>query len=174
VLGRVFLSPSTTDAREVNGTLAWAKTNSYVLKYLPGAKRLVGFADSAGPSPQGTQGGRLFALTDEDGFQVCAWIYWESRIVKGICSSSNTGELLSCTEAFETSMWLQQLWFELTGKMVPVELVIDSNGTSQNATTTRLPADKRSRTDMSKLRQGLPDPMTKEILGKGGSPIVTL
>jgi hypothetical protein len=45
------------------------------LKYLPGAKRLVGFADSAGPSPQGTQGGRLFALTDEDGFQVRAWIY---------------------------------------------------------------------------------------------------
>jgi hypothetical protein len=42
------------------------------LKYLPGAKRLVGFADSAGPSPQGTQGGRLFALTDEDGFQIYA------------------------------------------------------------------------------------------------------
>jgi hypothetical protein len=57
------------------------KSESVRLKYLPGAKRLVGFADSAGPSPQGTQGGRLFALTDEDGFQVCAWIYWESRKV---------------------------------------------------------------------------------------------
>jgi hypothetical protein len=114
MLGRVFLSPSISDARKVNATLAWAKANPYVLKYLPGAKRLVGFADSAGPSPQGTQGGRLFALTDEDGFQVCAWIYWESRKVKRVCSSSNTGELLSCTEAFDTSMWLQQLWFELT------------------------------------------------------------
>jgi hypothetical protein len=56
----------------VNATLAWAQANPYVLKYLPGAKRLVGFADSAGPSPQGTQGGRLFALTDEDGFQIYA------------------------------------------------------------------------------------------------------
>jgi hypothetical protein len=157
------------------------------LKYLPGAKRLVGFADSAGPSPQGTQGGRLFALTDEDGFQVCAWIYWESRKVKRVCSSSNTVELLFCTEVFDTSMWLQQLLLELTGNKVPVELVIDSNGTSQNATTTRLPVEKRSRTDVSKLRQGLrrgeyiltwvpgranlSDPMTKEILGKGGSQL---
>jgi hypothetical protein len=128
MLGRVFLSPSITDARKVNATLAWEKASPYVLN-LPGAKRLVGFAGSAGPSPQG-QGGRLFALTDEDGFQVCAWIYWETRKVKRVCSSSNTGGLLSCTEAFDTSMWLQQLWFELTGNKVPVELVIDSNGTS--------------------------------------------
>jgi hypothetical protein len=94
---------------------------------------------------------------------------------------------LSCTEALATSKWLQQLWFELTGNKVPIELVIDSNGKYQNATITRLPAEKRSRTDMSKLRQGLrrgeyiltwvpgranlSDPMTKEILGKGGSPL---
>jgi hypothetical protein len=64
MLGRDFLSPSITDARIVNATLAWAKANPYVLKYLAGAKRLVGFADSAGPPPQGTQGGRLVALTD--------------------------------------------------------------------------------------------------------------
>jgi hypothetical protein len=102
MLGRVFLSPSISDARKVNATLAWAKANPYVLKYLPGAKRLVGFADSAGPSPQGTQGRRQFALTDEDSFQVCAWIYWESRKVKRVYSSSNTGELLSCAEAFDT------------------------------------------------------------------------
>jgi hypothetical protein len=69
MLGRVVLSPSITDARKVNATLAWAKANRYVLKYLPGAKRLAGFADSAGPCPQDTQGGRLFALTDEEGFK---------------------------------------------------------------------------------------------------------
>jgi hypothetical protein len=142
MLGRVFLSPTITDGRKVNATLAWAKANPYVLKYLPGAKRLVGFADSAGPARQGTQGQRLFVLTDEDGFQVCAWIYRESRKVKRACSSSITGELLSCTEAFDTSMWLQQFWFELTGNKVPVELMIDSNGTSQNATTIRLLAEK--------------------------------
>jgi hypothetical protein len=84
-------------------------------------------------------------------------------------------------------MCLQKLWFELTGNKVPVELKIDSNGTSQNATTTRFPVQKRSRTDMSKLRQGLrrgeyiltwvpgranlSDPTIKEILGKGGSPL---
>jgi hypothetical protein len=119
------------------------KSESLRFEVLTVSKRLVAFADSEGPSPQGTQGGRLFARTDEDGFQVCAWIYWKSRKVKRVCSSSNTGELLSYTEAFDTSMWLQQLWFELTGNKVPVELVIDSNGTSQNATTTRLPVEKR-------------------------------
>jgi hypothetical protein len=46
-----FLSRSITDERKVKASLAWAKANPYILKYLPGAKRLVGFADSAGPSP---------------------------------------------------------------------------------------------------------------------------
>jgi hypothetical protein len=84
-------------------------------------------------------------------------------------------------------MWLRQLWLELTGHKVPIELVIDSNDTSQNATTTLLPSEKRSRTDMSKLSQGLrrgeyiltwvpgkeffSNPMTMEILWKGGSPL---
>jgi hypothetical protein len=80
----------------------------------------------------------------------------ESRKVKIACSSSNTGELLSYTEALlDTSMWLQQFWFGLTESRVPVEIVIAGNCTSQNATTTRLTAEKRSRTDMSKLRQGI-------------------
>jgi hypothetical protein len=47
MLGRVFLSPFITDASKVNATLAWAKANHYVLKYFPGAQRLLGIADSA-------------------------------------------------------------------------------------------------------------------------------
>jgi hypothetical protein len=39
--------------------------------------------------------------------------------------------LVFLREAFDTSMWSQQLWFKLTGSKVPVDLVIDSNGTSQ-------------------------------------------
>jgi hypothetical protein len=78
MLGRVFLSLSITDARKVNATLAGAKVNPYVLKYLFGTKRGVRHVDLV------------------------------------------TAALV-----------------ELTGNKVPVELVIDSNGTSQNATTTR-------------------------------------
>jgi hypothetical protein len=54
ILGRNSLHPSNTDARKVNATLAWAKANPYVLKYLSGAKVLVDFANSAGPSSHGT------------------------------------------------------------------------------------------------------------------------
>lgn len=103
----------------------------------------------------GTQGGRLFALIDEDGYQVCGWIYWEARKLKRVCASSNTGKLLSCIEKHDTSLWLQQLWYELTGNRITIELVIDSNGTSDNVTTTKLPTEKRSRTDMARLRHGL-------------------
>lgn len=133
----------------------WAKASRYTLRYLPGAKRLIGFSDSAGPSPSGTQGGRLFALTDDEGHQVCGWIYWESRKVKLVCGSSNTGELLSCVESHDTSIWLLQLWFDLTGVKIPIELVFDSNGTSGNVTTTKFSTEKRSQIDMARLRQGL-------------------
>lgn len=56
--------------------------------------------------------------------------------MKRVCGSSNTGELLACVEAYDISMWLQQLWFELTGVKIPIELGIDSNGTSGNVATT--------------------------------------
>lgn len=103
-----------------------------------------------------------------------------------MCGSTNTGELLSYVESHDTALSSQQLWYELTGFRIPIELVIDSNGTSDNVTSTRLPTEKRSRSDMARLRQGLhraeyvvswvsgranlSDIITKEILGKGRSP----
>lgn len=47
-LSQRFLNPTIGDAKKVNATLAWAKANSFTLRYRPGAKPLLGFSDSPG------------------------------------------------------------------------------------------------------------------------------
>jgi hypothetical protein len=75
--------------------------------------------------------------------------------VKRVCRSTATGEILSLGESYDTSMWLQRIWRELTGKLLKVRLVVDSQGALKNAVTTKLPAEKRLRIDLGSIRQGL-------------------
>ena len=115
-MGRIFFGPTVHDAKIANEVLAWAKENRYVLTFRKDfAKSLTVFCDSAGPDEKGTQGGRFVALTDEKGHKVGAFLFWESKKVKRVCKATITGETLSAGEGHETAMWLQQVWFELTG-----------------------------------------------------------
>lgn len=155
LLGRVFQKPKVRDARKANAILSWAKENPYALRFRKGATCLTAFSDSAGPHEEATQGGRIFALTNDDGHYVAAWIYWESRKVKRVCRSTATGEILSLQDCFDTSMWLQQIWLELTGQKLRVRLIVDSRGALNNVTTTTLPTEKRLRIDLGDLRKGL-------------------
>jgi hypothetical protein len=90
LLSRDFVAPTIKDAGKANATLAWAKTNRYPLVFRKGAEQLTIFYDSAGPNEEGTQGGRICALTDVTGHRVASWIYWESRKVKRVCRSTAT------------------------------------------------------------------------------------
>jgi Reverse transcriptase (RNA-dependent DNA polymerase) len=83
LLSRSFSQPTLFDARKANATLIWAKENRYPLVFRRGAARLTLFADAAGPNDSGTQGGRVYALTDAEGHIVAGWIFWESRKVMG-------------------------------------------------------------------------------------------
>jgi hypothetical protein len=101
------------------------------------------------------RGGWLFALADEEGHRVAGWIHWESRKVKRVCRSTATGETLSLGESYDASMWLRQIWMELTGQRLKFRLVVDSMSTIENVLTTKLPAEKRLRIDLARLREGL-------------------
>lgn len=156
MLGREFFSPTVGSAKIANDTIKWAKDNRYSLMFKKGfCDSLTIFCDSAGPSEEGTQGGRLIALTDVSGNSVSSFLFWESRKVKRVCKATITGETLSAGEGHESGMWIQQMWFELTGKRIPIRIVVDSEGLLKNAGTTKLPLQKRLRIDMSALRQGL-------------------
>lgn len=155
ILGRTFMNPTNWDMRKVNNVLKYIKKEQYAMRFRKGAKLLSVFCDSAGPNERGTQGGRVFALTDEKTEEVACWIYWESRKVKRTCRSTNTAEVLAMDEGRDTAMWLQQLWFELTGNTLPIQLLGDSEGTAKNTVTTKLPTEKRLRIDLACMRQGL-------------------
>jgi hypothetical protein len=155
ILGRTFVTPTLRDARKANAILSWAKNNRYTLRFRRGVACLTAFSDSAGPNEAGTQGGRVFALTDEESHRVSAWIFWESRKVKRVCRSTATGEILSLGESYDTSKWLQKIWQELTGQNLTIRLVVDSMGILKNIVTTKLPAEKRLRVDLAVVRQGL-------------------
>jgi hypothetical protein len=180
LLGRTFLTPTLRDAKKANAVLLWAKSNRYSMRFRRGTACLTAFSDSAGPNELGTQGGRLFALTDAESHKVSAWIYWESRKVKRVCRSTATGEILSLGECYNTAMWLRKIWHELTEQTLSVRLVVDSMGIAKSITTTKLPEKKRLRIDLAIVRQGLrrgdfvltwvpsranlSDPLTKEDL----------
>lgn len=52
-------------------------------------------------------------------------------------------------------IWLQQLWFELTGEKIPNKLITESGGTGVILATTKLTVERLNRIDMAILRQGL-------------------
>jgi hypothetical protein len=149
ILGRAFARPTIRDSRKANAALAWIQQNRYPLRFRKGTSQLTAFCDSAGPSDVGTQGCRLFALTDNDGHRVCGWIYWESKKVKRVCRSSATGEVLSLGEAYDTGIWLKQLWLELPDQEVSFRIVVDSMGVAKNIVSTKLPSEKRLRIDLA-------------------------
>jgi hypothetical protein len=155
LLGRSFVTPTVRNARKANSVLEWAKIHRYNLNFRRCAVSLIAFSDSAGRNDESTQGGRLFVLANEDRHKVAGWIHWESRKVKRVCRSTTTGETLSLGESYDTSMWLSQIWSELTGRKLKVRLVVDSMGSMKNVLTTKLPVEKRLRIDLACIRQGL-------------------
>jgi hypothetical protein len=155
MLSRSFRTLTLRDARKANFLLAWSKEICYNLIFRRGAVCPTAFSDSAGPNDLGTQGGRLFALTDSESHRLASWIYWESRKVKRVCRSTATGEVLSLGESFDTAMWLKKIWHKLTGQWLKVRLVVDSMGTLKNLVTTKLPDENRLRIDLAVVRQGL-------------------
>jgi hypothetical protein len=155
LLGRVFSAPSVLHARKANSILNWAKANKFDMRFRKGATCLTAYSDSAGPHENATQGGRIFALTDDESHRVSAWIFWESRKVKRVCRSTATGEILSLGESFDTAIWLRAVWQELTGLDLKIRLIVDSMGTLKNVITTKLPTEKRLRIDLGAVRQGL-------------------
>jgi hypothetical protein len=125
------------------------------MRFPRGVTSLTSFSDSSGPNDQGTQGGRIFALTDDEGHRVASWIFWESRKVKRVCRSTAMGEVLSLGESYDTSMWLSKIWHELTGQELKIRLIVDSMGVLKKIVTTKLPEEKWLRIDLAVVRQGL-------------------
>ena len=58
-------------------------------------------------------------------------------------------------EAQDGSEWIRHMWFEMTGRRLPVRLVTDNDGLIKKITTTKLPVEKRVRVDLARLREGL-------------------
>jgi hypothetical protein len=63
--------------------------------------------------------------------------------------------VLSLGEAYDTGIWLKQLWLELSGQEVSFRIVVDSMGVAKNIVTTKLHTEKRMRIDLAVVRQGL-------------------
>lgn len=185
MLGRSFFAPTVLSAKKVNAAVIFAKENRYTLSFRPGVENLLVFADAAGPNERGTQGGRINCFTGLLFERIAGFSHWESRKNSRVCKFTSTAEILTIGDGLDSALWLQQLWFELTGKRIEIEIVTDSKGTLKNLTTTKLPTERRNRIDMALLRQAMrrgqfilkwvpsrgniSDPLTKETeKGKPG------
>ena len=155
MLGRSFFAPTVNCAKKANAVVEYAKENRYVLSFRPGVEKLLVFADAAGPNAEGTQGGRIYCFADLDSEKIAGFAHWESRKNSRVCRSTSTAEILTVGDAIDSAIWLQQLWFELSGSKIPIEIVTDSHGTLKNSVTTKLPTERRNRIDMALIRQAL-------------------
>jgi hypothetical protein len=110
-LSRSFLKHTIMDSKRANAAVTYAQANRLILSFEPGAKRICVYHDAAfGNLPNGkSQGGRIVALTDDEGSKVAAWIFWEVRSVKRVFRSPNAAEILSANEAYDTGAWLSHL-----------------------------------------------------------------
>lgn len=76
MLGRFCFEPTIANAILANAVLDWAKYNRYTLTFKKGfSQALTVFCDSAGPHEDGTQGGRLVALADNEGHRIGGFIF---------------------------------------------------------------------------------------------------
>jgi hypothetical protein len=144
------------DAKRANAALQYAQKNRVILKYRRGVENLTMFHDgSLGNLDDGkSQGGRIACLTSKTGHSVASWIFWESRAIKRVCSSSSASEVLSAVEGYDATMWLLALWKEISGQFLDALVVTDSDSLQQKAVSIDLPTEKRLRIDMALLRQG--------------------
>lgn len=53
------------------------------------------FADAAGPNEKGTQGGRIYCMTDLAGKRIAGFAHWESKKNYRVCRSTSTAEVLT-------------------------------------------------------------------------------
>ena len=159
-LSRHLASPTKEHAEAANKVLQFAKDNRIWLEYKQGAFILVAYTDAGAIGKcrdHRSQGGRIFAFADEEGQKISAWIHWESKVIHRACRSSAAAECLSAVEALDAMMWLSNMWKELTGDSLNGRrcMLTDNEGLIKKAVNTALLLEKRLRTDMSILRQGL-------------------
>lgn len=159
-LSRHLASPTIAHGTAANTILQYAKENRIVLKYRKGASALTAYTDAGAIGKcreNRSQGGRIFALTDVEGHRVAAFVFWESKVIHRVCRSSAAAECLSAVEAFDAQTWLANMWMELTGRYLGdrKSIFTDNEGLVKKVVNTALPLEKRLRTDMAILRQGL-------------------
>ena len=157
LLTQKYQTPTIYDAKRANAVIDYVKKHRVVLRIRPGARSLTVYHDGslANLEDSGSQGGRLYCLTDSTGHWVSSFPHWESRKIKRVCHSSATAEVLSSVDAQDGSEWISQMWFEMTGTRLLVRLVTDNDSLIKKITTTKLPVEKRVRVDLAGLREGL-------------------
>jgi hypothetical protein len=102
-LSRHFVTPIILNAKRANAALQYAQRNR--AKYRRGVENLTMFHDgSLGNLDGKSQGGRIACLTNKTGHSVASWIFWESRTIKRVCSSSSASEVLSAVEGYDATM----------------------------------------------------------------------
>lgn len=99
--------------------------------------------------------GRTYCLSELAFERMAGFAHWKSRKNSCVCISTRSVDNLTVGDALDFSIWLQQLWFEIFGKKIEIEIVSDIKGTSSNSTTTRLPIERRNRNDMAFLFQAM-------------------
>ena len=104
----------------------------------------------------GSQGGQVVFMKDAKGF--VSPVSWTSKKVRRVCRSTLAAETMSMLDAMDTTIWLQHIVEELTGRRLKNTIIKTDNDSLQKAAySTTAVEEKRLRVDIAAIRDEVRD-----------------
>ena len=143
------------DIKYCNKIISKVTSNSYELKYqkLDGNIKLFAYTDAsfANLKNGGSQGSYLIFLVGENG--LCNLLSWQSKKLKRVARSSLTAETLAMLDGVEASLYIRDLFKELYGHYLPIEVFTDNKSLIDALKSSKYVNEKRLRIDIAALKE---------------------
>ena len=165
-LSRIQNTPKISDLRFLNKIVRGVKYRKMLsLKYrrLP-TKEISVLADSSfNPSIQGF----LVLFSEIDNNSDCLYnasiIDWSSRKISRVARSTTAAECLAVCNAVDNSIFVQSLWYEFTGELLPIRVYNDSSNFIHLCYNGKQPDEKRLALELSYLRECLSEHIVSKV-----------
>ena len=154
-LSRHCKNASSRDMRRLMKVVKYTKSQDVNIKIgqvKEGQERVVVFSDAAfGNIDLHSQIGYIIGIEDGKGNR-CP-VMWKSAKGKRIAKSTSEAEILGVGEAAEAGVWLKELWKEITGRVIDVEILTDSSNIQKILNSITGSLSKRMRIDVAAMRE---------------------
>jgi hypothetical protein len=164
-LSRQCKNATTRDMRRLTKVVRKTKNEEVEIrlrKITEGKEKIIVYSDAAfGNVDLYSQIGYIVSIEDEKGHR-CP-ILWKSVKGKRVAKSTSEAEILGVGEATEAGVWLRELWNDVTGRKIPIEVRTDSNNIRKTLNSITGNLTKRMSIDVAALREMIQEKVIESV-----------